>query len=168
MDLDQKWQDQVMNDFFRSEPTGMGDIGYWNGRFYIKDVGLPEFLAEQIANRVRIEFREDKKLGDLFSIKSSKGYYNTKLEKRYFKFEISAEPKWLKEVEKEEASNKVFEKAVEVASHVLHGYRFGDFDHIEILSQFDGKALKVSRDDLEEFRKNKIKFDDILTGSQNG
>jgi hypothetical protein len=33
MGLDPKWQDQVMNDFFRADPAGLGDIGYWNGRF---------------------------------------------------------------------------------------------------------------------------------------
>lgn len=168
MSLDRKWQDDVMNDFFRSEPTILGDIGYWNDRFYIKDVGLPEFLAEQIANRVRMGFRENKKLDDFFSIKSSKGYYIVNPGSKYFKFEILAEPKWFKEVEKEEASNKVFEEALKVASHVLHGYRFEDFDHIEILNQSDGKALKVSKDDLEEFRSKKMSFEDILTGSQNG
>ncbi|MDP3804078.1 MAG: hypothetical protein Q8Q87_00840, partial [Candidatus Omnitrophota bacterium] len=60
MSLERKAQDGVMDDFFRSEPTVLGDIGYWNERFYIKDVGLPEFLAEQTANRVRMGFREDK------------------------------------------------------------------------------------------------------------
>jgi len=168
MSLDRKWQEDVMNDFFRSEPTVLGDIGYWNDRFYIKDVSLPEFLAEQIANRVRMEFREDKKLEDLFSIKSAKGSYNAKGEKKYFKFEILTEPKWFKEFEKEEISNKVFEETVKVAAHVLRGYRFEDFDYMEILSQFDGKALKVSRDNLEGFRKKKITFDDVLTGSQDG
>ncbi|MDP3730008.1 MAG: hypothetical protein Q8R14_00585, partial [Candidatus Omnitrophota bacterium] len=90
------------------------------------------------------------------------------LESKYFKFDILVEPKWFKDVVKEEASNKMFEEALKVASHVLHGYRFEDFDHIEILSQFDGKTLKVSRDGLEEFRKKKMSFKDILTGSQNG
>jgi len=168
MSLDRKWQEDVMNDFFRSEPTVLGDIGYWNGRFYVKDVGLPEFLAEQTANRVRMAFKEDKKLDDFFSVKFSKGYYNAKSEKKYFRFEVLAEPKWLKEAEKEELTNKVFEETIKVAALVLHGYRFEDFDHIEILNQYDGSVLKVSKNSLEEFRKKKMTFEDILTENQNG
>lgn len=168
MSLDRKWQEDVMNDFFRAEPTVLGDIGYWNGRFYIKDVSLPEFLAEQIANRIRFAFRENKKLDDFFSIKASKGYYNAKSEKKYFRFEVMAEPKWLKEAGKEEVSGKVFEETLKVASLVLRGYHFEDFDYIEILNQFDGSILKVSKNSLEEFRKKKMTFEDILTESQNG
>jgi len=62
----------------------------------------------------------------------------------------------------------VFEETVKTASGVLHGYRFEDFDHIEILNQSDGSSLKVSKDGLEEFRKKKMTFEDILTESQNG
>ncbi|MFH0764769.1 MAG: hypothetical protein V1927_07205 [Candidatus Omnitrophota bacterium] len=167
MSLDRHWQEDVLNDFFRAEPTILGDIGYWNGRFYVKDVGLPEFLAEQTANRVRMAFREVKLLDDLFFIKSAKGYYNAKPEKKYFRFEITAEPKWLKEAGGEEVSGRVFEETIKTASHVLHGYRFEDFDHIEILNQSDGSVLKVSKDSLEEFRKKKMIFEDILTESQN-
>jgi len=57
MTLDKKWQEDVMDDFFRSEPTGLGDIGYWNEKFYVKDISFSEFLAEEIANRIKMEFR---------------------------------------------------------------------------------------------------------------
>jgi len=92
MGLDPKWQDQVMNDFFRSEPAGLGDIGYWNGRFYIKDITLPEFLAEEIVDRVKIEFREDKALASGFTLKAIKGAYHALPDKPYFKIEFTAAP----------------------------------------------------------------------------
>ena len=70
MNLDEKWQDSVMNDFFRSQPATLEDIGYWAGRFYIKDISLPEFLAAQIASRMKIEFFENKTLSETVVIKS--------------------------------------------------------------------------------------------------
>ncbi|MFA6142842.1 MAG: hypothetical protein WC738_06090 [Candidatus Omnitrophota bacterium] len=165
MSLDKKWQEDVMNDFFRSEPTALSDIGYWNEKFYIKDVGLGEFLAEQVANRVKIGFRENKETNEKFLIKASKGTYETKNSKHYFRFEFLNEPKWIKDFQKEEISNTIFKEAVSAASDVIGGYHFNDYEYIEIASQYDGKSLKVSKPDLEGFRKKKIKFEDILTGS---
>jgi hypothetical protein len=166
MSLDRKWQEDVMNDFFRSEPTALGDIGYWNNKFYIKDVSLAEFLAEEIANRVRMEFREDKKLADFFNVKSAKGTYGRSGAVGYFRLEIMAEPKWFKQFEKEEVSDGVFSRTVKIAADVLHGYNFNDFDYIKITSQFDGKSLKVLKDDLENFRRKKIKLEDVLVNAQ--
>lgn len=165
MSLDKKWQEDVMNDFFRSEPTALSDIGYWNEKFYIKDVNPGEFLAEQIANRVKIGFRENKEIFEKFLIKASKGMYETKSGKHYFRFEFFNEPKWIKDFQKEEISNTIFKETVFSASDVLAGYHFQDYDYIEIVSQYDGKFLKVSKKELENFKKKKIKFEDILTGS---
>lgn len=162
MTLDTKWQDEVMNDFFRSDPAVLGDIGYWNGKFYVKDISMPEFLAEQIANRVRMEFREDKNLADFFNVRVSKGAYITAGSQGYFRFEVLAEPRWFKDFAKEEVQDKVFGLTVKIAAHVLRGYNFDNFDHIEIFNQYDGKSLKVPKDDLENFRKKRIKLEDIL------
>ena len=93
MSLDPKWQEQVMNDFFRAEPSGLADIGYWNDRFYIKDISLSEFVADQIASRIRMQFREDKALSELFFLKLSKGSFVSRDKKKFFKFEILAETK---------------------------------------------------------------------------
>src|SRR3989338_10447160 len=86
MKLDEKWEEQVMNEFFRAEPTGLVEMGYWEGRFYIKDVTLAEFLAEQTANRIKMEFKEDRFLSDNFLMKSAKGTYVSKEDERYFRF----------------------------------------------------------------------------------
>ena len=163
MSLDRKWQEEVMNDFFRAGPSGLGEIGYWNGRFYIKDVTIPEFLAEQMANRVRIEFREKKDLADAYLIKSVKGLYNDKLAKPYFKLEVSAEPKSLKDANDSAAADKIFGETLAVAGHVVHVYRFDNFDYLEVVNQPDGKTLRVSRDDLEAFRKKKLSLEEVIS-----
>ena len=157
MNLDQKWQDQVMNDFFRSEPAGMGDIGYWNGRFYIKDITLPEFLAEQIASRVKMEFRENKALSDEFLLKTVKGAYYAREYEPYFKIEFLAESR----VYGESESDGFFEAVLKVASEVIHGYGFEGFDYFEIYNQMDGRGLKISKDALEKYRMKIIKLEEI-------
>jgi len=162
MGLDKQWQDSVMNDFFRSAPAGLGDIGYWDDHFYIKDVALPEFLSEQIANRIRMEFREDKKLADEYVIKSSKGIFNSKLNQHYFRIEILTAPRWLQGAEAERYSDLFFKTTLTVAGNVIGGYKFTDFDYLEIVDQNSGKSLKVSKEDIEAFRKKKIDFKEIL------
>ena len=162
MGFDPKWQDEVMNDFFRSAPAALGDIGYWGGRFYVKDISLAEFLAEQIASRVKIEFKEEKALEEAFSIKSAKGsYLKADDGKHYFRLETLAESKYFNDAETEESSDIIFRAALKVASDVIHGYRFGDFDYVEIINQRDGKLIRVSKDDLEAFRKKKVKFEEL-------
>jgi len=158
MDLDPKWQDQVMNDFFRSEPTGVGDIGYWNGRFYIKDITLPEFLAEQIASRVKLEFREEKDLLDTVLLKSIKGMYYSKSGDSYFRIEFLVEPKF----GIGQYSDVAFKAVLKVAAEVIHGYSFNEFSYIELSNQGDGKTVKVSKNALEEFRKKKLTIEEIV------
>ena len=167
MGLDKKWQDSVMNDFFRAQPAALGDIGYWNDRFYIKDISLPEFLAEQIASRMRMAFFEDKALSEKVVIKTSKGEYLSAGGKHYFQIEALAEPQSLSQLRTDEMVNMVFKESVAVAAHVLHGYHFEDYDYIEIIDEASGKTLKVTKDAAEKFRKKKLKFEDILSQAEN-
>jgi hypothetical protein len=161
MNLDPKWQDQVMADFFRSDPTSLGDIGYWNSKFYIKDITKPEFLAEQIANRVRVEFREDKSLKDNFLLKSAKGSYVSKKEKRLLRFEVFAERSAGATTGTIEDSDKVFETVLSVAAHVIHGYYFKDYDGVEVFDQKEGRSIEVNPEELEAFRTKKLKLSEI-------
>ncbi|MFA4981596.1 MAG: hypothetical protein WC592_03905 [Candidatus Omnitrophota bacterium] len=162
MNLDKKWQEDVMNDFFRAEPTALSDIGYWNNRFYVKDIAMTEFLAEQVASRIKIDFREDKKLSDAFSVKSSKGRYLDKNGKRYFQFDLSIGPGSPEALVDENYPGRILEEALKIAVNVLRGYFFEDYDYIEIVNQADKKMIRVSREDAERFRTKKIKFKDIL------
>ena len=167
MGLDKKWQDSVMNDFFRSQPAALGDIGYWNDRFYIKDISLPEFLAEQIASRMRMEFFEDKALSEAIVIKSSKGEYLSGGGKHYFQIQTLAEPQSLSQLRTDEMVNAVFKESLSTAAQVLHGYHFEEYDYIEMIDETSGKTLKVAKDAAEKFRRKKIKFDDILSQAEN-
>lgn len=162
MRLDRKWQDQVMNDFFRSEPTALGDIGYWGGRFYVKDISLGEFLSEQIASRVKIEFREKKDLTEAFTVKTSKGSYLGRAGNKYFKIETSVERRLAKGVGEEDRVRRIFETILTVAADVIHGYRFDDFEYLEAVDTGYGESVKVLRDDLEKYRKHKATLEEII------
>ena len=161
MNLDPKWQEQVMADFFRSEPTSLGDIGYWNKKFYIKDITLAEFLTEQIANRVKLEFREDKSLKENFLLKSAKGIYISNKGKRLFRFEVFAERSAGTTASAIEDSDKIFKTVLSVAAHVIHGYYFKDYDGVEVLDQKEGRSIEVNPQELEAFRTKKLRLNEI-------
>lgn len=162
MTVDRKWQEQVMNDFFRAQPAVLDDIGYWNGRFYIKNISLAEFLADQIGSRVRMEFKEGKELSQRFLIKSARGSYIYMRAEPHFKIEVSADPKSFKELGGEEISDEIFHVAAKVAYQVLHGYKFEDFNYVEVIDQSSGKTLKVVKEDLKKFKARKGKIEDII------
>lgn len=162
MSLGKEWQDQVMNEFFRSSPAALGDIGYWGGRFYIKDITIQEFLSEQIAARIRMESRENKRYAEKLIVRTSRGQFISEDGRRFFRFEILADPNWFKMSTGDGVSLDVFRLAVDVASRVLHGYKFADFDVIEIVSQKDGRTVTILKEDLEAVRTKKMKFEDIV------
>jgi hypothetical protein len=157
--IDKKAQEDVMQEFFRSEPTGLGDIGYWNGKFYIKDITMQEFLAEQIASRVKMAFHEDKAIADAVMMKASKCAYSRKDGKRIFKLEITTERKYTSKPDISADYSMLLKAALTEASQTMHSYDFRDFDHIEISYEKDKDPLKVSRDELEDFRRKKIKLE---------
>jgi len=163
MNVDKKWREGVMQDFFRSDPTTLGDIGYWNERFYIKDVSTPEFLAEEIGSRIRFAFRDDKKLDESVMLKSSKGSYVTSGDAdRSFRIEISAESRNAGSFTSEELSDKIFASALAVSYDVIHGYKFRDFDHLVITTLSDGRSSRVTREDLESYKPKKTKIEDVM------
>jgi hypothetical protein len=161
MNLDPKWQDQVMADFFRSDPTSLGDIGYWNNKFFIKDITVPEFLAEQIANRVRMAFREEKSLKEDFLLKSVRGVYISNKGRHLFRFEAFAERSASGVAGTIEDSDKIFETVLSIAAHVIHGYYFKDYDGVEVLDQKEGRSIEVNPEELEAFRTKKLRLNEI-------
>lgn len=166
MKIDKKWQEGVMQDFFTSEPTTLGDIGYWGGKFYIKDIKLTEFLAEEIVSRIKLSFRDDKVLSGSLALKAVKGQYTTqepdKGGSRYFTVEITAEPRTLAGFNSKEISDALFAYALKISYDVIHGYRFEDFDYIEIRSITDGRSSKVLKEDLDKYKPKKTKIEDVM------
>jgi hypothetical protein len=163
--IDKKAQEDVMSEFFRSEPTGLGDIGYWNGKFYIKDISMPEFLAEQIASRIKMEFHEEKGLQDLFLLKTIKCVYTNKDGKKAFHLDIGMDKKFDSIPKEKNGEGPIVKACLDVISKTVHSYDFKNFDTAEITYEKDKDPLKVSKEELEDYRKKKIGIDYFVAGS---
>ncbi|MFH1305801.1 MAG: hypothetical protein ABIH74_05330, partial [Candidatus Omnitrophota bacterium] len=75
--VNEETKQKVVDEFFRSPPTKLSDIGYWKGSFYIKDITMEEFIAAQIVNRVKVGFRDDEKLKEQFDYKAAEGFVSS-------------------------------------------------------------------------------------------
>jgi len=160
MNLDKEWQEELLNDFFRTEPAALGEIGYWNDRFFIKDITISEFIAEQIASRVKIEFKDIPELSEAFLVKSSDGKYMSDQGERFFTLEVLAVNRKFDEIDRD-VSSDVFKMGLLVAANVVHAYKFEDFNYIDIVNVRDYKHLKVSRETLEAYRLKEMTFDEV-------
>ncbi len=165
MELKEGWQEKVLDDFFRSPPSSMKGIGYWNGKFYVKDITLPEFLAEQIANRVKLQFRENADLAK-YGLRSVTGKFMKEKESGFFLISFNAEvllfaagPEERKAIEEE-----VFTNVFEVIGDVIYGYKFRDFDFAEMTEVSSSTKLSVSREDVYLFKRKKIPIEAIIGG----
>ena len=75
---------------------------------------------------------------------------------------LLAEPKWFEQAKEGELADKIFQISLKVAGDVIHGYRFEDFDYVEVINKKDTATINVSREELEALRLKKIKFENIV------
>ena len=152
---------KVLNEFFRSPPTKLSDVGYWRKHFYLKDVTMEEFLAAQIANRVKIDFRSDKKLTQVFDYKVAESSFVASDDKRAFvlKFKI-AEQKT--DEEDPGLRQKKIREIVRIVNEVVRGYKFKDFDLLILEDQLENVRLRISGQDVYDFNEKKLGVKDIV------
>ena len=161
--LEEGTRENVLEEFFRSPPTKLSDIGYWRGHFYLKDISLGEFLAAQIVNRIKIDFRQEENLSEKFRYKNAEGYYVTRGEEKaiYIQFKIFDE-------ESEEEINLAELKVKEIlriSNKVVTGYKFEDFSLVEMDDQLKNIKMWVERKDLYEVDKKGIPIEEIVKAS---
>ena len=146
---------KVLDEFFRSAPTRLSDIGYWRGKFYLKSITLPEFLAAQIANRMKIDFRSDKTLEKLFSYKSSEGLFVPGKKKGHFliKFNIDDQRP---DGEDMNMRAKKIQEIIRISSEVVYGYKFREFDQLVMEDQLTNTRITVKEQDVHDFNKKKL------------
>jgi len=132
------------------------DIGYIGIDGFPKwDLKLDWFLNQQIARRIKILFEEDRRLKEKFKVESSQGLINNKI--LQLKFSIVPNEPSAKDDE------IIFSRILRLAAKTFHRYSFEDFEGIELTdTQPNGKKIYLSKDDLERFRRRRIKIQDIL------
>ena len=131
----------------------MGVIG--TDGFPKKDLDLGWFLSQQLSRRIKQLFEEDKKLKDAFTVASSQG--EIKDQAFQFKFNITSNNN------KPGRENIIFGSIIKMAGTVLHLYDFEEYKGIEFINLANGeKKVYISKEDMERFRKNKIKIENLL------
>jgi hypothetical protein len=152
---------KVMDEFFRSVPTKLSDVGYWRGKFYLKDITLAEFLAAQMANRMKIDFRTDKKLEKLFAYKSAEGLFVSDKNKGHFLIKFNIEDQRPSD-DKMNMRVKKMQELLRIASEVVYGYDFTGFDSVVFEDQLLNVRLTASEKDVYQFNKKKLQADKVL------
>ncbi len=152
--VDETTRRKVLEDFFKSQPTRLSDIGYWRNEFYLKEITKEEFLAEQIASRIKMEFKTKKDLVELYKYINAESEYISKDETGtfYIKFKI-LEQSAKKSVE--EMNKKKVEKIMRVVNEVVYGYKFQNFDFLIMEDQLENVKILAEGKDLYALHKNK-------------
>jgi hypothetical protein len=127
--------------------------------FVLDEVKLEDFLAEQIAQRIRFGFaKETKDVNDAAAAGAQApfvlvdGVYNR--DERKFRFSVLS----LKAEEPQETMRMV----LRMVKEVLGGYKFVDFDGIEILDYLNRQKLEISQDVFEDHLAKKVSEQEIL------
>jgi len=157
MELEDELKNKVLDDFFRSTPSSLSGIGYWNEKFYIKDITFEEFLAEQMANRIKISFGEKETLKN-YVLNMITGTFTAENEKKSFIINFTAEPLlFVKSPNKKIAiEHEIFQNVFEEASNVVYGYKFEGFDLVKMIEQNSSLRLEVSKDDIYLFKRGRL------------
>jgi len=154
-DINDETQQSIMEEFFRSPPTKLTDIGYWREKFYLKDIPLEEFLATQIANRVKLDFRREKNLLKLFKYEAVESDFVSEVngEKVFFvKFKIAEQA-----VEEEKDLNVTkIEEIIKIVNEVVYGYKFKKFDFLILEDQLEDVVLRIKEKDVFEFSRKRL------------
>lgn len=135
---------------------GYRDIGFIdiNG-FPKKGLDMPWFLGEQISRRIKNIQDEEIEYNEPFHIQTS--LFEIKDKSFGFKFNISSDnpiPEKNEEI--------ILSAIVNLTATVLHRYDFTDFEGVEFAdTKTSGRKIYLSRDELELFRKKKIKLGDV-------
>lgn len=163
--LDPELEEKVIDEFFRSTPIALEDFGYWQERFYVKDITLPEFLAEQLSYRIKKRFSEDKDLSKKFLVRGIEGSYKKNFERAifvlYFDIKLNEILKVLGEKNEERI---IFKNIFMEVSDCLYGYKFQDFGSVKIHDKNSLLKLFVSKEEIYAFKKKRLGIDKILAG----
>ncbi|NQT06394.1 MAG: hypothetical protein HQ575_02535 [Candidatus Omnitrophica bacterium] len=156
--------DEFIQEYLRtSEVSTIGDIGYWNDIFYMKDIGMGEFLSLQIADRIKGKFITDDSLKESYRLTAIKGEFLQEGGRSFFRFSINAQPLNIEAMglESEGGSEVVFETAVQEIADVIHGYKYDAFWNVEVVDMISQQVLFAAQQELEDFRKKRINVEEL-------
>jgi len=149
---------------------GLGIFQEESDRFHLEEVKLGEFLANQIAQRIKGHFEEELDLKKETDVKSVQGEFITppagSRENGFGRFVVTLDVQkrgidiWGRLGMAQE--KRILEASLSVILEVLQGYRFSVFDSVEIKTPFLNHTFLLSRDVLELYRRKKIHLSELL------
>lgn len=160
--------DDMVKEYMENETSvsGIGEISYWDGKFFMKDVGLAEFLAVQAEERMKMEFRQNSDLNKWYELKNVEGRFIKNKGSGYFIFNVNmadrVTPLYLDsgiEVNAQRKKNMLFQRLFKVAGDVLWAYKSQDFERVDIDILAERKS--AAKNTLWGIRTGKIKIGDL-------
>lgn len=122
--------------------------------FDMKEVRHETFLTDQIVQRVRFNYSKDAKDELDKALLMMDGNFDTSTGQRIFRFSVIA----LKSEDPREMMTDIFK----IVNRVLEGYKFTDFDALEIQDYLNRQKLTVDKATLLNYQKKKITEQEIL------
>jgi len=161
--LNPDYEEQILNDFFRSRPVTLKDFGYWQGRFYVRDITLPEFLAEQMIYRIKLRFKENKEMLEKFYVRKLTADYNEEEDSGVFKvnFDVKVD-EVLYSLGQETGVRELFGDIFEEVSDCLYDYQFKAFGSVDVNDINSKDRLTVTRDEIYAFKKHRLALSAIM------
>ena len=115
--------------------------------FFLEEVKLPDFLAQQLAARIRWLYQSDIRLKNKYIITLAKGEYQPAARK--FKIILDIEKKGVRVKGQGLREEEIdFKDAWAVISQVMRRYGFKDYDAVELLNIADARREVIQRDEL--------------------
>jgi|GEM_PF-3681796 hypothetical protein len=132
------------------------NVASWDHDFYIGEIRLPSFLAEQIARRIKLKFAADPALNETYKVTAVQGVFKDASGNRRFEFSyfIAA-----RNTPMDGGDPAVKNLILDVIASIIIRYQFNDFDDIALVNTFSGETTVIPRDDLKHYRTWKIKTD---------
>ncbi|MBI2095145.1 MAG: hypothetical protein HYT89_03150 [Candidatus Omnitrophica bacterium] len=141
---------------------GQGKAAPGTESFALKDITLADFLTEQIVQRIRFNFAKEAQgpeeaMPEEAAIQSAvlaDGSFHGTGGLRTFRFSILS----LKSADPKATLLEVFK----TANAVLEGYRYRDFDGLEIQDYLNRQKLVIDKETLEAYQKKAITAEEIF------
>lgn len=165
------------------------NIDTWLEDFTVEEVFLPEFLADQLTRRVNHLLMEDEKISGLFSqariefthVKAGEAEQpQAEIESEiaekdsdHFRLMVLFSPRnstesaslALQDIFEREDVRYMLDKALQEFVEVIRGYRFNDFEYLDIFSPAESQVLVLGRQQLELYRQRKLPLVDLFNAA---
>ncbi|GEM_PF-1098835 len=126
-----------------------------SGNFVLKEVKLPNFLADQIVQRIRFSFSKEPRQEEIpHNTILVDGLFDNEPSERSFRFSMISI--------KTEDPKKIILSIFKIINDVLKSYSFNEFDKIEVQDYLNRKKLVVNRQMILDYQQKKITEAQVL------